>query len=1748
MMSNDVELIERSVLFDPDWYVTQYPDVPYSGLYPAEHYLKFGAILSRNPSPLFDGDHYLDRYPDVRAAGVNPLLHYERYGRREKRIVSGLSRDAAVVEARHGRVAVVLHAYHAEIIPECLERIANVGTCDLFVTTPHDEHGPEVSAIRARHPESKIFVRPNCGRDVGPFLSIWDRIANYDVCCKLHTKKGVTGFADIWREICFEALLGSRDGVAEILSTFDREPDLALLGPECMYKSGHRMIGANAEGIRRLEKLISVDAPPLDSPDWGFFAGSVFWFRPRGIAPIGALSGLDFGPECGAEDGTPAHAVERLFGSRVLAPTSRIGLARRRFDGRVEVNVVTSPGAPDEEVYVVTLDKYRAGKANPSALIGHLDGREEDAPTLRGWMAMRGDSRARRAALKVDDRHVAYVDCDDYRADLATHRIGQGMHAFEFEVPIGLKDGRPHQLALVDTLTGKEVHRRSVRWPVAPPDLFLLTSQEEVAETVIIATGKLSNPIDGIDDDIDRIDVEFDLICPASPRGPIVVANPNCRRLFEIPMSPLFTGAALFLHLVNSGHLCRYQNVCWIDLDGFPSDIAGVWHGSARLVGGDTGVAATIVSSQDVTAWPAERRTVISAALAGLMRARENVGRVDIGRGVMWIAPLLLWQLRACRLAPLSLIERTDGVATISCLLALFAREAEMSVTTIGAARRRLRSDRPSVVEETRPKILAFLLPQFHRIPENDRWWSPGFTEWTNVVRARPLFRHHDQPKFPADLGFYDLRLLETRAAQAALAKRFGIFGFCYHYYWFGGKKLLNEPIEAMLRSGEPDMPFCICWANENWTRSWDGQNRFVLIEQSYSPSALKALIGEFIEMMRDPRYIRHRDRPVLVVYRISQIPDWKNIAEMWRRECRDAGIGEIQLCAIRFGTELLDGQPEDFGVDSFVIFPPHESVFEDARPKVADLIPKFEGQILDYDAAAAGDLARFSNGAPWPVHRGAMLSWDNTARRDREARIFVGATPARFRAWLRGIVGQIAEKGAGDELVFLNAWNEWAEGTTLEPNQRFGLGYLEAVRSVLTEPYHRNDGPRAPERRPHQGPFADMTRYDGSRAEDPARPTVLLCAHLAGKELFGGERSFIDMLDGMGRLPIDIVVTLPGSVADPAARPPVSHPIGEAYLAEVRARSSAVWTFDYPWFRERPLDEHCVLRFMHVICEHGVSVVHANTIMLWEPLVAARRLGRVAVVHARELIDHDASLTSYIGLPPEETKRRVTANSDVLIANSRETARCYAHPRTHYVPNAVDLADLDLPERGRRPIRFGIVSSNLPKKGILDFVECAKICAAASLDAEFVVIGPDNAFVTSLKKECEPPHGPSNLFFSGYKPTPRDAIADIDVLMNLSHFAESFGRTVAEAMAARRPVVAYAWGALPELIEDRVNGFLVPHRDVASLADRVRYFCETPSEIARMGSNGRDIASRGFSREVLASYMAISYNEILQGQPIRHRSSLPTVVVPIYNAADDVERCLASLAADGELHEGRIILIDDGSTDPAIDKLLKRHSTDRRFEIVRNETNLGYTATINKAIRRVWEGDVVLLNSDTIVTSGWISGLRAAAYSRMNVGTVTAMSDNAGAFSFPVMGKSNPKPDGMSHDAYARHMIRHTAGVAPVEVPTGSGFCMYIRRDLIQDIGLFDETAFPRGYGEENDYCMRASKVGRINVVSPWAFVYHRKSASFGAERTKLVEHGMAVLFRRYPTYDVLVSEAFSSASMSALRDAASAAVRSLG
>ena len=351
-------------------------------------------------------------------------------------------------------------------------------------------------------------------------------------------------------------------------------------------------------------------------------------------------------------------------------------------------------------------------------------------------------------------------------------------------------------------------------------------------------------------------------------------------------------------------------------------------------------------------------------------------------------------------------------------------------------------------------RALAFFLPQFHPIPENDEQWGVGFTEWRNVAAATPRFRGHYQPHLPADLGFYDLRVPEVREQQASLAAQYGLGGFVYYHYWFQGRRVLERPVAEILRSATPDYPFALCWANEPWTRRWDGGDKEVFIQQRYSDEDDIAHWQYLLQVFADPRYLTVSGRPLFLVYRSSALPDSRATTGRWRTESARAGMPDPYLVRVECGGQAK-GDPRPMGFDAAVDFAPdfevawQPSLLAKLRDRLENRVGRYRDRIIRYDDLVARSLARPQ--PSYPRFPGVCPSWDNSARARGASLVLHDCTPETFRTWVAASVAASPLRGSED-LLFVNAWNEWAEGAHLEPDLRFGHARLEALRDGLTE------------------------------------------------------------------------------------------------------------------------------------------------------------------------------------------------------------------------------------------------------------------------------------------------------------------------------------------------------------------------------------------------------------------------------------------------------------------------------------------------------------------------------------------------------------------------------------------------------------------------------------------------------------------------------------------------------------------------
>ena len=380
------------------------------------------------------------------------------------------------------------------------------------------------------------------------------------------------------------------------------------------------------------------------------------------------------------------------------------------------------------------------------------------------------------------------------------------------------------------------------------------------------------------------------------------------------------------------------------------------------------------------------------------------------------------------------------------------------------------------------PRVIALYLPQFHPIPENDEWWGPGFTEWSNVVKARPLFKGHVQPKLPADLGFYDLRLPETREAQAQLAREAGIEGFCYYHYWFGGKQLLERPFNEVLNTGKPDFPFCLCWANHSWSnKTWNRKSNLqvnsMLIEQTYP--GVEDDTAHFMTLLpafKDRRYITIDGKPVFFLYNPWEHTRVKEWIRTWRSLAEENGLNGLYLVAMCDATLTFRQNPDGTRVRTLPNLESSADLFQTVLDMGFDAVNSFgrrRGEMLSGGKCAdlfktvlrkggisvgtTYDYAKTVKGFFSPEDRWenvfptVMPNWDRSPRATSWDGIYVGATPEKFEHHLRQALDIVKDKSAEHRVIILKSWNEWGEGNYVEPDQEFGHGWLEAIKDAIT-------------------------------------------------------------------------------------------------------------------------------------------------------------------------------------------------------------------------------------------------------------------------------------------------------------------------------------------------------------------------------------------------------------------------------------------------------------------------------------------------------------------------------------------------------------------------------------------------------------------------------------------------------------------------------------------------------------------------
>ena len=802
-------------------------------------------------------------------------------------------------------------------------------------------------------------------------------------------------------------------------------------------------------------------------------------------------------------------------------------------------------------------------------------------------------------------------------------------------------------------------------------------------------------------------------------------------------------------------------------------------------------------------------------------------------------------------------------------------------------------------------RAIAIYLPQFHAIPENDEWWGEGFTEWTNVRRAKPQYAGHYQPHIPpADLGYYDLNDSSVMEKQAAMARAAGIEGFCFYYYWFNGRRILNMPTDRLLATGKPDFPFCFCWANENWTRTWDGGDNQILLGQEHSHESDERFILDMLPAFRDPRYIRVDGKPLLVVYRPGLLPDPAATARHWREICRREGIGEIFL-GFMLGFEAP--LPKDIGFDCAIQMPPLRS---DA-PVINESIKahdreRFVGEVRDYRYLSSMFDPAVICEHLWPS---VCPSWDNTARRMERGHSWVRSSPEAYHQWLATAVAR-AQKVLPSQkrFVFINAWNEWAEGCHLEPDEKHGYAWLNATRFALTG------------------------------IKPPRCCRVLVIGHDA--HMAGAEIVLLSLLKEWSKtedVSFDLVLR-----------------DGGALLEQFESLTKTLVLTDCETSENFEKE-------LRGLVANNYDVVLSSTVTNGKLLDDLRKFGLQApvITYSHEL---QKSIERWAG---DGIIEMTVANSGRFIAGGIEVGRNLVS--THKVPNSrLDIVHgfVDIWGESRIPndtaknkmavdlgnhcddiVVFGCGSTDW-RKGPDLFLSIAEHCCEKSDRIRFIWIGGESEKYNALAAKS---NYANQIRFLPNTLDSRRYYYTGDIFL-LSSREDPFPLVALEAADAGLPIICFEnAGGMPRFVKDDA-GIVVPFEDVVAAADAVLSLALDNEKRLSFGRNAQERVRSCHSTPTAAAEVAqillksCGYGD-RQKLIADHCTGSPmvTVIVPNYNHEKYLPQRLNSIA-NQTFRDLEIILLDDYSTDNSLEVLRDFEAREPRARLIPNESNSGST------------------------------------------------------------------------------------------------------------------------------------------------------------------------------------------------------------
>lgn len=785
-------------------------------------------------------------------------------------------------------------------------------------------------------------------------------------------------------------------------------------------------------------------------------------------------------------------------------------------------------------------------------------------------------------------------------------------------------------------------------------------------------------------------------------------------------------------------------------------------------------------------------------------------------------------------------------------------------------------------------KYIAFYLPQYHPFPENDEWWGKGFTEWTNVTKAVPQFAGHYQPRLAGELGYYDLRNIETLKSQIKLAKRYGIYGFCLYYYWFDGKTLMEDPLKTILSNPELDLPFCLCWANENWSRRWDGKENDILISQNYTSDFPLKFIKSISAYMKDSRYIRLKEKPLFIVYNANQIPDLSNTLKIWRQYIREQGLGELHLLAVDFA---LTPESKRAGFDGFIEFPPH-SLYTYSMPllnkEISFVDDRCNSQIYDYQ-----QIVREKKYLKQDIdhyYKGICMAWDNTARKPYSATVYHNYSVSAFKEWLKDI-SLLTKKthSQGDRFVFINAWNEWAEGTYLEPDRKFGYANLKSVRNILLS----------------------------MRSEQKKIIYVGHDAWFAGAQMLA-LRTILE-LNQTYHYQVYTVLKDTGSM-----------------IEKFQAASEDLFVYN-PKEKEQ---------FLLWAANTGAGIALCNTVVTGDvlSLLAQNGITCISMIHEMEQVIHQYSCEKQLSLINKYASKIVFASN--YVKSSVDNIEQIIPEKSVIAPQGMFLVNTYLTQRDkiRHEIRqrYGLrndsrivlgVGYGYRRKGTDIFLKMAiKMCTLDSRIAFMWVGDLDTEMQGFASNLLEKATCSKQIILAGSQQDLMRYYTAADIF-TLTSREDPFPSVVMEALYSYLPVIAFdGGGGYVDIISDK-NGCLVPMENADMMMSEIEKLVNTPDLLMQKGKQAHQTITQRFN--------FISYIGKLLGLLGDAYESV-SVVIPNYNYAKYLPMRIESVLQQTYPVQ-EIIILDDKSTDESREIIqMYQRKYPIKIRTIFNDTNSG--------------------------------------------------------------------------------------------------------------------------------------------------------------------------------------------------------------